>query len=131
MKKYILKQLLINSIKKLPIDVLNLIKDFIFNSNIIQFIKVHKIKQMISIEKDTCLYWIIQRPLLTYRLNDDERVNYYPIINNCYDCGEYLVGVNGFIDSYIKKFIDPNYIIDKVRCKCNHLYRDKIRLDIV
>lgn len=123
MKNYIHKQLLINSIKKLPNDILNLIKDFIFNSNIIQFIKVHKIKQMISIKKDKCLYWIIQRPLLTYRLNDDEEVNYYPIINNCYDCGEYLVGINGFIDSYIKKFVDPDYIIDKVRCKCNHHYR--------
>lgn len=110
---YIIKQFLINSIKILPIDVLNMIKDYIFLNNIKQFIKIHKIKQKIKVNMDISHYYIIQRPLLTYEIyyaEDTEIENYYPFIHNCRDCGEYLVNKN----SDKKK----NYVSLKLRCQC-------------
>ena len=94
---HIIKQFLINSIKNLPSEILNIIKDYLFLNNIEQFVKDHKVKQKIKVDMDISHYYIIQRPLLTYMIHyaeDTEIENYYPLIYNCRDCGEYLVNKN-------------------------------------
>lgn len=109
----IIKQLLINSIKILPTDVIIMIKDYIFLDNIEQFIKNHKLKQKIKVIMDISHYYIIQRPLLTYEIHyaeDTEIENYYPFIYNCRDCGEYLVNK--------KSDKKKNYVSLKLRCQC-------------
>jgi hypothetical protein len=110
---YIIKQFLINSIKNLPSEILNMIKDYLFLSNIHQFTKYHKIKQEINKNMSISHYYIIQRPLLTYEIHyaeDTELMNYYPFIDNCNNCGEYLVNKNS--DK------EKNYVPLKLRCYC-------------
>lgn len=109
-----IKQFLINSIKKLPQDVLNEIKDFIFFNNIIQWCKIHKMKQELKKEMDTTLYWIIIRPTLTYTISyaeDDEYENYFPLINNCRNCGDYYI-------MFKEHEIDNSYVPKHIRCIC-------------
>ena len=110
---YYIKQFLINSIKELPQDALNVIKDFIFFNNIIQWCKIHKIKQELKKEMDITLFWIIERLKLTYTINygyDSECENYYPLINNCINCGDYIMDK--------KCEIDNSYIPEHIRCIC-------------
>lgn len=110
---HIIKQFLINSIKNLPSEILNIIKDYLFLNNIEYFIKNHKIKQEIKVNMDVSHYYIIQRPLLTYEIHyaeDTEIENCFPLIYNCRDCGEYLVNKN----SHKEK----RYVPLKLRCHC-------------
>ena len=81
--KYYIKQFLINCIKELPQDALNVIKDFIFLNNIVQWCKIHKMKQELKKEMDITLFWIIERLELTYIVyyaEEDESENYFPLI---------------------------------------------------
>lgn len=110
---YIIKQFLINYIKILPIEILNIIKDYIFLNNIQQFIKIHIIKQILRIEMNTTLFYIIQRSTLTYIISyadGDEMEFYYPFIHNCKNCGNYLVNK--------KNYINSSYVPYKIRCFC-------------
>lgn len=112
MTKYI-NQFLINCIKELPQDVLNKIKDFIYLNNIDQWCKIHKIKQELKKEMDITLFWIIERFKLTYTIyyaEDKECENYFPLINNCRDCGDYIICK--------KCTIDNSYIPEHIRCIC-------------
>lgn len=108
-----INQLLINSIKILPNVVLDIIKDYLFLTNIQKFIKIHIIRQILRIEMDITLFYIIQRAHLTYRISyadEDECEFYYPFIHNCRNCGNYLVNK--------KCCIDSSYVPYKIRCFC-------------
>jgi hypothetical protein len=118
---HIIKQFLINSIKNLPSEILNIIKDYIFLSNIEQFIKDHKINQKIKDSMNISHYYIIQRPLLGYEIyyaEESEFEYYFPYIHNCNNCGEYLVNK--------KSDTRKNYVPLKIRCFC----KDKKHLSI-
>jgi hypothetical protein len=96
---HITKQLLINSLIKLPVELVDIIKDFTF---------LDKIQQNSKNQKDITLHYLIQCSNAVYEYQGEYLYLYASQIKSCYCCGNFKMNDN----------IYQNYPIN-IKCKCD------------
>lgn len=96
---HIIKQLLINSMIKLPVELVDIIKDFTF---------LDKIQQHSKNQKDITLHYLIQSINAIYEFQGEPVFLYHSQINTCYCCGNFIMK-----DAVYQHY--PMYI----KCKCD------------
>ena len=96
----IIKQLLINSMIKLPIELVDIIKDYTFYD---------KIQQYSKNQKDITLHYLIQSMNAIYEYQGEPVFLYHSKINSCYCCGNFKMNNIEY----------PQYPIN-IQCSCDN-----------
>ena len=97
---HITKKLLVNSLIKLPVELVDIIKDYVF---------MDKVQQYSKNQKDITLHYLIQSLKEVYEIYDNEYIYLYGLQTSiCHWCGNYRMDIDDIKYPRNIKCIDLN-----------------------